>query len=85
MTKNNKTTKPKKAARKVRQKASVSAARKPRHEKAANERENAKNALMLELLKCGNVTILSKGASRRLIENTEFTGCIARPKNTTAS
>lgn len=78
-------TKTTKAARKVRQKTPVSAAKKSRNKKAANERENAKNALMLELLKCSNVTILSKAASRRLIENTEFNGCIARPQNTTAS
>lgn len=42
----------------------------------------AMDEFLEQLAKQPHVTILSREESRRIIENTEFDGCIARPKST---
>lgn len=73
----------KKTTRKVSAKTSVNAKKQPKRTK--DDHLRGIDALLLELLKSRNVTILSEADSKRLIENIEFDGCIARPKNTTSS
>lgn len=48
-----------------------------------DELSAARNAFLAALIASGNVSILSKQESERILADTEFNGCIARPKKRT--
>lgn len=60
--------------------------------RASSSGENAEQAIrpamkkfIDELVKSGSAKVLTKDESESLLANTEFNGCIARPKNSSKS